>query len=49
MPNIWFENYTSQLPGLTGKVKSDYDLVYRMTFYYIFGKSGRIANETFQP
>jgi hypothetical protein len=49
MPNVWFENYTSQLPGLTGKVKSDYDLVYRMTFYYIFGKSGRIANETFQP
>jgi hypothetical protein len=54
MPNVWFENYASQLSGpnfptITGKVKSDYDLAYRLTFYYIFGKSGRIANETFQP
>jgi hypothetical protein len=54
MPNIWFENYASQLTGpnfptIIGKVKSDYDLAYRLTFYYIFGKSGRIANETFQP
>jgi len=35
MPNIWYNHYASQLT--TGKA-ADYDLVYRMTFYYIFGK-----------
>ena len=49
MPNVWFENYASQMLNVKGATKSDYDLVYRLTFYYIFGKSGRIGNETFQP
>ena len=47
MPNIWFNRYATQLSddlnntvngALAGKAKSDYDLVYRITFYYIFGK-----------
>jgi hypothetical protein len=35
MPNIWYTHYASQLS--TGKM-ADYDLVYRMTFYFVFGK-----------
>ncbi len=35
MPNIWYNHYASQLSS--GKA-ADYDLVYRMTFYYVFGK-----------
>ena len=38
MPNIWLNTYQSQDKMLTGKAAGDYDLVYRMTFYYIFGK-----------
>ncbi len=34
MPNIWYEKYATQLPT----ANTDHDLVYRMTFYYIFGK-----------
>ena len=36
MPNIWYNHYASQLVA-TGPEK-DYDLVYRMTFYFVFGK-----------
>lgn len=35
MPNIWYNHYSSQLASGTN---ADYDLVYRMTFYFIFGK-----------
>lgn len=35
MPNIWYTKYTNQ--GYIAKYKS-YDLVYRFTFYYVFGK-----------
>jgi hypothetical protein len=35
MPNIWYNHYSSQLAGSTN---ADYDLVYRMTFFYVFGK-----------
>jgi hypothetical protein len=35
MPNVWYNHYASQLAA--GK-QSDYDVVYRMTFYFIFGK-----------
>jgi len=38
MPNIWYNHYKTQLPDLTGKVNGDNDLVYRLTFYYVFGK-----------
>ncbi len=38
MPNIWYNHYASQLANVTGAAKGDYDMVYRMTFYYVFGK-----------
>jgi hypothetical protein len=38
MPNIWYNHYKTQLAGLTGKVNGDYDLVYRLTFFFTFGK-----------
>ncbi|HVZ55555.1 MAG TPA: hypothetical protein VG870_02760 [Chitinophagaceae bacterium] len=34
MPNIWYTRYKSQ----QGLNNTDHDLVYRMTFYFIFGK-----------
>jgi len=38
MPNIWYNRYKTQLASLNGKVNGDNDLVYRMTFYFVFGK-----------
>lgn len=38
MPNIWYNNYRSNISGAAGKLKSDYDAVYRLTFYFVFGK-----------
>lgn len=38
MPNIWYVGYHSQNGNLAGTAKDDYDLAYRITFYYIFGK-----------
>ena len=47
MPNIWYNHYSTQLTGdnntavngdLADKAKGDHDLVYRLTFYYTFGK-----------
>jgi hypothetical protein len=47
MPNIWYNHYATQLSSdlnnavngaLASKAKSDYDLMYRVTFYYVFGK-----------
>ena len=38
MPNIWYNHYKTQLDGLNGKIDGDYDLMYRMTFYFVFGK-----------
>lgn len=35
MPNIWYNHYTNQ--GYVPKYDS-YDLVYRLTFYFVFGK-----------
>lgn len=34
MPNIWYNHYNTQLPAANG----DYDIVYRATFYFTFGK-----------
>ncbi|HWB93272.1 MAG TPA: hypothetical protein VG605_15525 [Puia sp.] len=38
MPNIWYNHYKTQLEGLDGKINGDYDMAYRMTFYFVFGK-----------
>ncbi|PWT78954.1 MAG: hypothetical protein C5B59_00710 [Bacteroidetes bacterium] len=42
MPNVWYNHYKSQLdtpPGVpVGTSDGNYDLVYRLTFYFVFGK-----------
>jgi len=47
MPNIWYNHYATQLSGnlnntvngaLASNAKGDYDLVYRVTLFYTFGK-----------
>ena len=38
MPNIWYDRYIGQQANLTGRAARDYDLVYRVTFYFTFGK-----------
>jgi hypothetical protein len=39
MPNVWLVNYKDQRdPSVTGYVASDHTLVYRATFYFVFGK-----------
>jgi hypothetical protein len=36
IPNLWYNRYTSNESGLTGSAYRDHDLVYRLTFYYIY-------------
>lgn len=36
MPNIWYNAYNSRAKNATGHIKSDSDIVGRLTFYYIF-------------
>ena len=38
MPNIWYTHYATDLSNLKGKINGDHDLVYRMTFFFTFGK-----------
>ena len=51
MPNVWYNQYdamSSNMQNLTNNVhglaKSDYDLVYRVTFHYIFNSSKSVNN-----
>jgi len=38
-PNFWLVNFKDQRdPSVTGYVAPDHTLVYRLTFYYVFGK-----------
>ncbi|MBS1669558.1 MAG: hypothetical protein JST58_19465 [Bacteroidetes bacterium] len=38
LPNIWYTHYATKLSNLKGKINGDHDLVYRMTFFFSFGK-----------
>jgi hypothetical protein len=38
IPNVWYDKYIGQQANLVGKAANDYDLVYRLTFYFTFGK-----------
>ena len=38
MPNVWYNQYEGKQANLTGSSKKDHDLVYRVTFYYVFGR-----------
>ena len=37
-PNVWYVNYKAQQAGLTGRANKDHDLVYRLTFFYVYGR-----------
>lgn len=37
MPNIWYNRYISKQAAAGGALR-DYDLVYRITFYYVYGR-----------
>lgn len=36
-PNLWYVRYANQQASVTGSAAHDYDLVWRMTFYFLFG------------
>jgi hypothetical protein len=36
IPNVWYSRYRSQLDHVSGKMDMDHDLVYRVTFYYVY-------------
>ena len=36
MPNLWYNQYHNKLNGASGSLKNDYDLVGRMTLYFLF-------------
>lgn len=38
MPNVWLNHYASQMPGVTGTQAGASDVVYRLTFFFVFGK-----------
>jgi hypothetical protein len=49
MPNIWYNRYSGQQANLVGKAAHDYDLVYRITFYFTFGKLFANPNYSYYP
>jgi hypothetical protein len=38
MPNIWYNHYKSERSSTGGSANHDHDLVYRITFYYVYGR-----------
>jgi hypothetical protein len=38
MPNVWYNAYKNAGPKDYGSNNNSYDLVYRITFYYVYGK-----------
>jgi hypothetical protein len=38
MPNIWYNRYVNQRTNARGLFKHDNDLVYRITFFYVYGR-----------
>lgn len=36
IPNVWYNRYTSNQTGLKDSAYRDHDLVYRLTFYYVY-------------
>ncbi|MEO6070855.1 MAG: hypothetical protein ABIN57_12570 [Chitinophagaceae bacterium] len=38
MPNVWYNQYKSARSDASGSAKKDHDLVYRVTFYYVYGR-----------
>ena len=53
MPNIWFNSYKTNMTttgaggtgtDLSARVKTDNDMVYRLTFYFLFNGTKKVAN-----
>jgi hypothetical protein len=38
IPNIWYNRYEGKQGGLSGAAAHDYDLAFRLTFFFTFGK-----------
>lgn len=38
MPNIWYNRYTSQQPVAAPHIQHDHDLVFRLSFFYSYGR-----------
>ena len=38
MPNVWYNHYENAGPRNYGDANKDYDLVFRLTFHYIYGR-----------
>ena len=36
IPNVWYNRYTSNQSALTGSAYRDHDLVYRLTFHFVY-------------
>jgi hypothetical protein len=49
IPNIWYNKYISQQANKTGVSASDYDLVYRLTFFFTFGKLSQNPSYSYYP
>jgi len=49
MPNVWYNKYTSQQANLEGAAAKDHDLVWRLTFYFVFGKLFPNPNYSYYP
>jgi hypothetical protein len=49
MPNIWYNKYIGQQANLTGSAAHDHDLVWRMTFYFTFGKLFQNPSYSYYP
>ncbi len=49
IPNIWYNKYMGQQANLIGSASSDHDMVYRMTFYFTFGKLFQNPSYSYYP
>lgn len=49
MPNVWYNRYKGQGANLVGSAAHDYDLVYRVTFYFTFGKLFQNPGYSYYP
>ncbi|MBS1946511.1 MAG: hypothetical protein JST47_01980 [Bacteroidetes bacterium] len=49
MPNLWYNKYIGQQANLVGAAAKDHDLVWRLTFYFTFGKLFQNPNYSYYP
>ncbi|MFI5149028.1 MAG: hypothetical protein ACHQRM_04795 [Bacteroidia bacterium] len=56
MPNVWYNSYNANMSTASAdglgklygtRVVKDYDLVYRVTFYYLFNPAKKVSNNGF--